>query len=291
VEDEEIKLFPTDQRSAFGSALAPGSSAVLAIGLGYAKCGTTFMNMMLKEHENFYQSQKENHYLTGDEASRCKRDGPPNSTSDYIKDCFAGRWPKKGEATLDFTPRYGILSNMESLMKSVKVLQQTTNDNVNLRFLVSLRDPSDRAVSAVNMRRRLNMEGWLTMTDADLDDQLINNVTSRAHTDGKYYGALATWLRSFSKDSLLVVHATHLSEYETWKRIYSHLGLAIPSESRHEELLRKVNAEYWERQAESFMASGVSRYNATFRATKALKRYYRAPNRRLWKLLGTDPWW
>mmetsp|Transcript_64251 Transcript_64251/g.139804 ORF Transcript_64251/g.139804 Transcript_64251/m.139804 type:complete len:321 (-) Transcript_64251:126-1088(-) len=289
--NEEFSLFPTDERSAFGSAISPGSRSVLGIGLGFAKCGTTFMNMVLNEHENFYQTHKESHYLLpNDELSRCKRAGPPNSTSDYINDCFDGRWPKKGEATLDFTPRYGIYSNVQSLMETVKVLQQTTH-NVTLRFLVSLRDPVIRAESTLSMMRRLNTNGWLTKTDAELDEQLVNNLTDRAHTDGFYYQALRTWLRSFPKHSLLVVNMKSLSDHETWKRIYSHLGLAVPSESQNEQLLQKVKALYWERQGESFMSSGASPYSATLSVKNMLNMYYERSNEKLWELLKTDPWW
>eukprot|EP00448_Togula_jolla_P006517 CAMPEP_0170602400 /NCGR_PEP_ID=MMETSP0224-20130122/18369_1 /TAXON_ID=285029 /ORGANISM="Togula jolla, Strain CCCM 725" /LENGTH=318 /DNA_ID=CAMNT_0010927233 /DNA_START=97 /DNA_END=1053 /DNA_ORIENTATION=+ len=283
-------LLPSDEYSALGSALPPGENAVLAIGFGYQKCGTTFINGMLREHDKVFAYGKENHYLLGSEVSHCEKNGPPGSMEDYITDCFRGRWPQKGEATFDFTPSYGIGSSIGDLVKTVKALEKDSH-GITLRFIVALREPVARAASAYNMKRKNQEEGWADLTDADIDQVLLSEKTSRVHRDGEYAEPLAEWLKSFPKDSLLIVNNEHLNDYKTWTRIYSHLGLAVPKQKDFQKWLNEANSRYASLQKEKYEASHTEPYVPSAEVEQTLGKHYKSHNQKLWTLLGVDPWW
>jgi len=287
-----------DNRSVFGTSFRHTNHGIVAVSLGYQKCGTTMMSAMLKLHSDVLEvGAKELHYLAGPEATfQCKRAGSSASLAEFYQDCYWGLSPSKGQAVLDFTPSYGIPQYLESFKANVHALE---TNGASFRFVAVLREPAQRAASSMGMKRKNNEGNYGNMTNEELDSELFRKLSnhelgggaSRFITDGHYVDSLEGWLQSFSKDSLLVVNNAALNDAITWRRIYKHLGLALPSDVAIDEMLTQTNAHYQALQASKYKAANTEPYEAAEWLMKELRKHYAPSNERLWKLLQVSPWW
>eukprot|EP00448_Togula_jolla_P023881 CAMPEP_0170593296 /NCGR_PEP_ID=MMETSP0224-20130122/13372_1 /TAXON_ID=285029 /ORGANISM="Togula jolla, Strain CCCM 725" /LENGTH=303 /DNA_ID=CAMNT_0010917239 /DNA_START=119 /DNA_END=1027 /DNA_ORIENTATION=- len=288
----------TDHHSALGSSFAL-NLPVIATSFGYQKCGTTFISDVLRLHPHVLgNAAKELHYLAGPEASvECKKQGPASNFSEFFDDCFGGQRPMAGQVALDFTPTYGTIQFVTSFNSSVKLLNES---EAVLRYIAVLREPAARAVSAVGMKRKNNEGDYGNKTDAELDDVLFTKLRLReAHddgsgsrfiTDGEYSTPLAMWLESHPRDSMLVLNNEKLSMVQTWKRIFQHLGLSVPSNSRIREMIEATKEAYQSKQSEKYKQSQTQPYKASAWLMELLRKHYEPHNQQLWKLLGTGNW-
>mmetsp|Transcript_38204 Transcript_38204/g.83884 ORF Transcript_38204/g.83884 Transcript_38204/m.83884 type:complete len:326 (-) Transcript_38204:408-1385(-) len=289
----------TDYHSALGSKFAL-NLPVIATSFGYQKCGTTFISDVLRLHPRVIgNAAKELHYLAGPEASvECKKPGPPSNFSEFFEDCFGGQRPMTGQVALDFTPTYGTIQFVTTLDNNLKLLNQS---EAVFRYIAVLREPAARAVSAVGMKRKNNEGDYGNKTDAELDEVLFTKLRirenhdvgsgSRFITDGEYAIPLQMWLESHPRDSMLVLNNEKLSMLQTWKRIFRHLGLPVPSNGRIREMIEGVNEAYRLKQIEKYEQSQTQPYKASDWLMEMLRRHYEPYNQQLWKLLGSPQWW
>eukprot|EP00448_Togula_jolla_P033878 CAMPEP_0170620828 /NCGR_PEP_ID=MMETSP0224-20130122/28271_1 /TAXON_ID=285029 /ORGANISM="Togula jolla, Strain CCCM 725" /LENGTH=469 /DNA_ID=CAMNT_0010947037 /DNA_START=161 /DNA_END=1567 /DNA_ORIENTATION=+ len=316
------EMFPSDMSTALGSVYK-GQKPVVLVGLGYQKCGTTMMSDMLSFHPDaVHYRAKEKHYLVGlalphkvtshkqyllglereaeleglQDVSECAAEGPPSSLQQYFDDCFGGQVPGVGQATLDLTPSYGTKRDVDALMNTVKLLDQ---GEVDFRFIAAIREPVARAVSATGMQRKIGKGKFANMSDEALDHTLLHEVETRekevtipprAITDGEYEEALSRFLESYPKESVLVVNNEQLNNVTTWKRIYQHIGLTVPSEAQIMEWNRMSNDIYLKTQTEKYAASQTEHYQASDDVVTRLKGHYAPRDEALWTLLGTPRW-
>jgi len=288
----------SDNRSVFGTAFKHTKHGIVAAALGYQKCGTTMMSDTLKLHPDVIKvGAKELHYLAGPEAMfHCQRAGSAASPEEFYQDCFEGQSPMLGQALLDFTPSYGIPQYLQSFKANVEALQKK---GALFRFVAVLREPAQRAVSSMGMKRKNNEGNYGNMTNEELDMELwrkldnheLGNGVSRFLTDGEYVNSLEGWLEKFEKHDLLVINNAALNDVVTWQRIYKHLGLAVPSDKDIEEMLTKTNANYQALQALKYKEANTEPYEAAGWLMKKLREHYAPYDKRLWKLLDVSPWW
>mmetsp|Transcript_17254 Transcript_17254/g.37790 ORF Transcript_17254/g.37790 Transcript_17254/m.37790 type:complete len:335 (-) Transcript_17254:133-1137(-) len=296
--EERGEPLASDNRSVFGTAFKHTKHGIVAAALGYQKCGTTMMSDTLKLHPDVIKvGAKELHYLAGPEAMfHCQRAGSAASPEEFYQDCFEGQSPMLGQALLDFTPSYGIPQYLQSFKANVEALQKK---GALFRFVAVLREPAQRAVSSMGMKRKNNEGNYGNMSNEELDSELFRKLSnhelgggaSRFITDGHYVDSLEGWLQSFSKDSLLVVNNAALNDAITWRRIYKHLGLALPSDGEIEEMMTTSNSNYQALQASKYEAANTEPYKASEELMKRLRKHYVPYNKRLWKLLKVSPWW
>mmetsp|Transcript_11632 Transcript_11632/g.25992 ORF Transcript_11632/g.25992 Transcript_11632/m.25992 type:complete len:329 (-) Transcript_11632:73-1059(-) len=286
-------LFPSDEFTAFGSEFSQKRPAV-AVGLGYQKCGTTVMARILGQHADTINfGAKEKHYL-GNGGSQCERPGPPSSLEDYLDSCFGGQRPQKKQTTLDFTPTYGTMAEIGSVIANV----QTMSGDVGYRFVMAIRNPASRAASSMGMYRKLALFDYANTTDEQLDnflkEELLNRKSgkqTRFISDGEYVEPLKVFLKSFPKESLLVVNTEKLGELQTWKRIYKHLGLAVASDDQILEWIEAATLRYQGQQEEKYAATHTQPYKASPAVLEELSGHYEPLNSELWQILGTPAWW
>jgi len=305
-QNEVPQLFPTDMYTVFGSNYSR-AKPVVAVGLGYQKCGTTVMSDFLAHHPNVVHSgAKEKHYLAGlaiattfghsvEMVSECLSQGPPSNLSQYFEACFNGKVPAKEEATLDITPSYGTIRNVDNLVKSLKSLD---DGSVEFRFIAVIREPVARAISAYGMKRKIAQGEYAGLSDSEMDELMLQQLSfrskgalPRAIIDGEYGDALAKFLESFPKEQLLVVNSEKLSEALTWRRIFQHLGLWVPEKSMIQEWLLEANEKYQMIQKKKYSEANVEYYNASQDVRSELTRHYEQHNERLWEVLDSPKWW
>jgi len=300
------QLFPADMHTVFGSNYSR-AKPVVAVGLGYQKCGTTVMSDFLTHHPNIVHfGAKEKHYLAGlqiattfansvEMVSECMTQGPPKNLSEYFGACFNGKVPTREQASLDITPSYGTIRNVDNLVKSLKSLD---DGSVEFRFIAVIREPVARAISAYGMKRKLAQGEYAGLSDSEMDGLMQRQLSSRsagalprAIIDGEYGDALATFLESFPKEQLLVVNSAKLSDALTWRRIFQHLGLWVPEPSMIQEWLREANERYQMIQQKKYSEASVEYYNASQDVRSELTQHYEKHNERLWEVLGSPRWW
>eukprot|EP00448_Togula_jolla_P017970 CAMPEP_0170593942 /NCGR_PEP_ID=MMETSP0224-20130122/13729_1 /TAXON_ID=285029 /ORGANISM="Togula jolla, Strain CCCM 725" /LENGTH=333 /DNA_ID=CAMNT_0010917953 /DNA_START=86 /DNA_END=1087 /DNA_ORIENTATION=- len=285
--------FPSDEFTALGGAFTMERPAV-AVGLGYQKCGTTVMARILGQHpDSINFGAKEKHYLGGG-GSQCAKPGPPSSLQDYLESCFGGQWPHKNQTTLDFTPTYGTMAEIETVVSNVKNMA----GDVDYRFIVALRNPASRAASSMGMYRKLALFEYANTTDEQLDNFLREELKSRKAgkptrfiSDGEYSKPLKTFLKTFPKESVLVVNTDKIGELVTWKRIYQHLGLKIFEDHQISEWIEAASLRYEGQQVEKYAATHTAPYHASPAVLQELSEHYKPSDSELWEILGTKPWW
>jgi len=291
------KCLGADDRSVFGTEFThPEDSGIIAVSLGFQKCGTTMMSDMLKHHPDVLKvGAKELHYLAGPEPSNCLSEGSPADLQALYTNCFRGESPLSGQAVLDFTPSYGITEYRSNFKQTV---QSLSKGGATFRFVAVLREPTARAVSSMGMKRKNNEGNYGSMTNEELDEVLAQKLRMRKNggnprfiSDGEYVDSLEGWLEDFDQESLLVINNAALNDIPTWKRIYKHFGLAVPSNKEIRAALKDTNDVYTAQQAEKYKEANTEYYEASPELIKELNEHYAPYDKRLWKLLGVSPWW
>jgi hypothetical protein len=312
------KAFPSDGMTAYGSAMSEGSASML-IGFGYQKCATTFVTSIIHPLSVDRKTSKELHYLTGGNSkvdgqrkeSHCQKTEYGDIIFDgYVNDCFAGHFPKPGEMLMDWTPEYGSPEVADEFVRVVhSMMAGAANQNTEVKLIAMLRNPVERVISETDMMRRTTKRKSkdrhisLQSTDAELDEILFNHVSmaSRRWTEpkhgypesitfGEYNQSLSVVLKSFPKESVLLVNIAKLPELEVWRRIYAHAGLVMPKAGEFNTLWERQVSKTQKKSAETFASEGVTKYKASEKVVSALTNYYKPFDQQLWKLIG-QTWW
>lgn len=325
-----------DSLTALGSEFSPPVPSLprMAVGIGGQKCGTTFAWKMLRLHPEVITRRKETQWFSDPHISLCRHQDTNSATTYgadnavgpsfemYIEKCFGARWPNRTQTTWEFSPGY-----MRFDATAVRYLKQLES-SASQRFIAVLRDPIDRALSEMNMRRknaigqpartggRVRRKGrWRSaakeakrhkrrhaqarvLTDDQMSAQLLEFLSWRrnftSHGDpvgkGEYAAQLTSWLEHFPRQSLLVLHSGALNTVEAWRRVFRHLGLSGLADAEIEGMIAHVSREYSEAQVEKHGAGVVPYFDASPEARAALAAHFAPLDEDLWRLLGTR-WW
>jgi len=241
----------------------------------------------------------------------------------YIDKCFGGRKPNGTQVTWEFSPGY-MRAN-----KPAPHFLELVEDSVVLRFIAVLRDPVDRVISEYNMKRKNAFLGELRtptkVLGAQLDGQVDEKVFAKRHrkkrrhalasnftqeelqakllTDlgrrtpgdnfgkGEYIDELEQWLEHFPVETLLVVNMHALSDVETWRRIFRHVGVSDLPDGQIKVMIQEASSEYSIGQAAKFGEQGMPHLKISDEARSEILAHYEPYNTRLWEFFGGARWW
>jgi hypothetical protein len=146
------------------------------------------------------------------------------------------------------------------------------------RFVITLRNPIDRAYSDYCMHRSWGEERTF---EECVDDELLGRegrFRKRFLNQSVYEPHLVRWLREYGKERLLVIHAEKFfrAPGDVAERMYEFLGLAPVRPSSLDLSPRN-------------RGPGGDPLSPSLRAR--LRDYFRGPNHRLYELLGEDLGW
>lgn len=130
--------------------------------------------------------------------------------------------------------------------------------------------------------------GTTNGSDEDLSRELHKQMTEFSPVGyhigaGEYADRLKVWMQNFPKEQLLVVNTAQLGDLTTWKRIFQHVGLGLPSDAWLEEVLYNVH-DNGRKKESTYMKLSED-------VKQELDGYYAERNEHLWELLGVNPWW
>jgi len=205
----------------------------------------------------------------------------------YIDLCFFGRAPNASQVMVDFTPTY--VNNDQN-----PAIFERLGQDMDIRFLVVLRDPVERLVSFVNMQRK---NGKTDLDDKQLNimiEDMLTNHSMGNHSmtiaKGEYAHHLRRWVNTFGEDKLLIVNNEALGETDTWTRIFRHTGLSEPN-AKTLKMWMKIQKERYEfRQKEKYSAAGTAYFVPSEHTLARLRKYYKPHDAKLWKMIGVR-WW
>ena len=232
--------------------------------IGAPKCGTTSLYYLLAEHPHVEPAAaKELHFF--------------NSHFDlgmeWYRRCFPRPEQKDGRSTItgEATPSY--LGDLYAPGRVAEVVPQ-------VRLLVLLRNPVDRAFSHFQMAQR---KGWATT--ATFEEAVGAEHAGRLDEDswylsgGIYADQLARWSSLFGHEQILVLRSEDFSRSpeETLERVLGFLGLP-DWKPQAGELHKKLHTGGYEQEMQP----------ATRRR---LEEYFGPHNRRLYTLVGEDFGW
>lgn len=185
------------------------------IGIGAARCGTTWISQCLREHpEICLSSPKETHYFDRYASSGIAYES-------FFSHC------KIGQLRGEFTPSYYL---DESIAKEIRRI------NPDVKIIVSLRNPVERTFSHyVYDKRRFG-------TPRTFCEFLKRR--SRGVADGFYYRHLSRFLRHFNEQNVLILiyEDSLVDSLGFIRRIYEFLG--VGKEFVPESLTRRTNTSH-----------------------------------------------
>jgi hypothetical protein len=198
--------------------------------LGAQKCGTSWLTSMLSQHpEIFISRRKELHYFNRTENYERGREWYER----HFRDC--GSAIAIGEAT----PNYLAVT---STGESAKIIERILALTPDARFIVSLRNPVTRAVSALlHHIREGRLSPWVNL-DAEFD-----LIFSRRHSYpdvlefGCYNKQIRSFLRHFPVDRFAFIIYEHDildNKHRTLRRVCQFLGVRTDFEFRRIDVLR-----------------------------------------------------
>lgn len=190
--------------------------------IGAAKSGTTTLYDLLRHHPDVYTpSFKEPHYF----------DIPSNYCNGaewYDKTYFKN--VKRQKVIMDFTPSY--------LYERKAAKRIFTNLGKDVKFLVILRNPVDRAYSHYlhSKRDEYESEDFLKalakeevrINDARLKEDYLSELRSSYVSQGCYYTMISNYLEYFPIEQFLFIHFEQefiANRIESIKKIFSFLGI------------------------------------------------------------------
>lgn len=274
----------SDNFTAFGSAFDNGTDdrPVTTVGIGFNYCGLEFLDKVLGKHPGAIMSRTPStEYFLPEGNGSCRPS--PNTVGQtphqrFVKDCFKGRVAGPGETYVDITGDYAPFA-MDGVADRLKEMANETA----LRFVAVVCDPRVRAIASV--KRHLRAEN--KRAGGKFLDERVLDAMHRHQTEGfdgsiavgEYATMLEAWLEIFPRESLLVVNTLGLKDPETWKRIFSHIGLSMPDEDDFDDwtegLLLNDHA--------LFKHSGVQ-------VKKQLNEHFGERDVKLWQLLNSTFW-
>lgn len=297
--------FPSDSLTTFGSHFArfnaSNTRGRAVIGIGVPKSGSTFMFQVMRKHPHMLAAvAKETKYFKKFKWSECAHldpeDGSPagqklTASELYVRSCYGAEGLGSKKALLEFSPGY--LALQGKMHRDMVDGLRAVGADMDLRFIVVLRDPVNRSISAMNMHRKNRQHGF-DVTDEQLSRMMSTSLQddSYAIASGDYATNLQKWLKAFpDKSSVLVVRNSALNDVETWRRVFAHSGVAVPTREKIQSMLEEASTHYQKGQASKYRRSGTEYFVPSKAARIDLERYYAPRNKKLWELLDVKPWW
>jgi hypothetical protein len=190
--------------------------------IGAPRCGTTSLYNYLKEHPQiFMPKQKELYFLC---AERTPEVVPKHikrvATFDEYKRHFAEASPSqiKGEAT----PRY--LSMYEETIENAKKYFPNWQD---IKIIISLRDPVERAFSHYTQDRRAGIEHrpFVTAFKRNLKLMRDQDKRERYRYPGMYYEQVKAYLDNFHNVKIILYDDLVQDRQKVCSEVFSFLGV------------------------------------------------------------------
>lgn len=182
------------------------------LGIGGQKCGTTWLDRMLRRHPSVAMADcKEMHYF-----DRALHRAP----AAYFRHFPSDREVKRGE----ITPAYALLST-----RRIAYVHRLLPD---LRLVLLLRDPVERAWSQIRMNLADVPGRPLASLSLEEVTRAVDSPAVRRRSD--YPGTIERWTAFFARDRLLIGYHRQIAE-EPWallERVFRHIGVAVPSDRR-----------------------------------------------------------
>lgn len=292
-DDPTVEKLTVDYLTASGSVHRANSSRPnVILGIGFPKCGSTFIFHVLSKMPNVVTGvRKELNYFEWPANSpngACDNllDGVKRTPAEhYVRACFGDAEKTRGKYLLESSPGYATLRGplLHYMMRRLRAVAV----GVNLRMIAVVREPTQRVVSELNMFRD---RGRLNGTDGELSMAVQKELSNDEHYKESYHVAsseyarhLDFWLKRFPPENLLVVNYVALNDVATWHRILKHCGLEIPSDNRLQNILSRVSKNGRQNRPDYLKISP--------QAQAELTAHYTGHNEQLWKMLGTAAWW
>lgn len=182
------------------------------LGIGAQKAGTTWIFKRLSMHPNIYFPRgKEIHFWDGYSSLNTK------SISHYNNIFRDQHFYKQNKFIVgEITPEYALLNDSQ-----LNALHKYSPD---VRIFYSLRDPADRAWSAIKMHLFLQQKD---IKKQSVDDilELLENGNFIAQTE--YAKNIKNWLQHFNKEQLAVVIFENFNShpYKIMAKLSKHIGI------------------------------------------------------------------
>jgi len=174
------------------------------VGIGAPRCATTWIYECLREHPEVELLPKDH-----DNAFFFKEGFDQETINEYRR-YFKKRDTLKG----DFHVYY--LSTGEQIINKVK------NHNFQIKIIVCLRNPIDRAYSQYRHIKFAKNKNWQSIKEA------MQNIPEKIIEPGFYYKHLKRYFENFPKENLLILlyeQDIKKQPLETIKKIYEFLGV------------------------------------------------------------------
>lgn len=243
------KTWVSDDLTSFGSALPvdilqPKPTSTIYIGFDGCE-GSKILGSVLSRHPGSIVGKSlEKNYLTSKHKGHCNRFAVKDGTTEYdkyLRSCFKNKIPTANRTTLDFSQSYAMHSGV-GVMKELKEMEKEAN----LRFLAVVCEPRQRAITALQQQITSKKESNSSNVSAD---EISNGISHglRKHRagsysaiigNGEYSRVLSAWATKFPLDTTLIINSEKLQEVNTWRRIFAHIGLRVPSDWRVRKWIR-----------------------------------------------------
>lgn len=175
------------------------------IGIGFPRCGTTWISKCLEEHPDICFSNKK-------EVQFFNNDYDYKKGLDYYKSFFDC---DKEKVIGEFTPEYFMYK---------KTFERIREDFPNVKLIFSLRNPVERAFSHYLYRKRKTgnnypIEEIFSQGDIPLEEQILFH--------GFYYNYLSKWIKDLPSDQyLILIHDDYKKNPTAFiQKIYQFLGV------------------------------------------------------------------
>ncbi|MFP4181582.1 MAG: sulfotransferase domain-containing protein [Thiohalorhabdus sp.] len=272
----------------------PGRSAPTFLVIGGQKCGTTWLAEMVAQHpEVATPGRKELHFFDVPASAATGREG------------YCRQFPEPGpgeRAVGEFTPDYLYATEPAG---GRSVAGQVRKWFPEIRLVVCLRDPVERALSALHHHQRkgrvpAGTDPFTAPPELGILDK------------GRYADHLAPWLEHFPREQLLVLfHEREMADEhkaETMRRVFTHLGVDpdfLPAHLYQRYNARRDDPATWLSRLPLVgnhpglwhpLVGALARLRrelpgVTATTRRDLAAYYREPNRALARLLQAEPPW
>ncbi len=243
--------------------------------IGAQKAGTSSLFSILKQHQFIKPSStKEIHYFDQDDWYNKKRLYQYHSYFPFPHDL------SKNDKVFEATPRY---------LYHPKVAERLYNYNKNLKLIVMLRNPAERALSSWTMFHHNFQTGNKSyLFEPRSFKEVIETDLKTIDTDDFY-----TTQRGYVKRG--IYHFQIENYFKYFNRNQIHFLEDIDLKNDFENTLRKIflfiGVPYEELKLEFLNKSSVNTKDSYHLEIEMLKEFYKPYNKKLYELLGKDYRW
>jgi hypothetical protein len=280
----ENDLLASDNLTALGSVYQTSAEnlPVTTVGIGFNYCGLDIVERVLSKHPGTLVGPdiSKEYFLTkrGAACSRFRARKGRTPFEQFVNGCYKGKKAGAGQTYVDITGDYGVFA-MDGVAERLTEIQNETD----LRFLALVCDPRVRAMSSVKRHLRAeNKRGGGSFLDAAVLHSLHLHEKQGfdgAIAVGEYSLMIDAWLQVFSPESLMVVNLDGLKNFETWRRIFTHIGLSVPKEST------------WEGWIKDEVVGDKNLFkHAGIETRRKLNEHFDEKDADLWTLIGSEFW-